>query len=167
MRKSLYIVRGPISVGKSSVSQALRAYMPDSISVVETDLIKRMIDPTGSSNWRRNVANNSAAFIVEQLLQVPRSAVVETHTKYREEVDRLAVVAMRNEAELINVLLTAPLEVCQARAATRVASDITYKIDDQMVADYYCNLDPRSEDLVFDTTYMSPQEIADNIINFQ
>ncbi|MEO8863155.1 MAG: AAA family ATPase [Candidatus Saccharimonadales bacterium] len=163
MKESLYVVRGPIGVGKSSVTKAIHARMAGHASIVETDAIKRMIDPSASSEWRRKVASASAAYIIEQLLQVPRSGIIETHTKYPAELDRLAAVAARNDARLVNVLLTAPLEVCQARAAQRDVPGITYAIDQAMVANYYCNLDPRPDDLVFNTADMSSQEIAATI----
>jgi predicted kinase len=163
MNESLIVIRGPIAAGKSSVSQALHARMADSASLVETDAIKRMIDPTRSSEWRRNVAHASAAFIIERLLEVPRTGIIEAHTKHPQQLDRLAAIAERHGAPLVRVLLTAPLEVCQARAAGRPTPGLSYSIDREMVADYYCNTDPQPGDLVFDTTAQSPEEISADI----
>lgn len=93
MSEKLYIVRGPIGAGKTSVTNALYQRMPDHASVVEVDGLKRMLDPTASSVWRRDIANSSAAYIIDQLLRLPRSAIVETHTKYPEEVERFSQIA--------------------------------------------------------------------------
>ena len=49
MSESLIVVRGPIGVGKSSVAEALRRKTSNESSMVETDAIKRMIDPDRSS----------------------------------------------------------------------------------------------------------------------
>jgi predicted kinase len=165
MKESLIVVRGPIGVGKSSASLSLRNLMPCHSSIVETDAIKRMVDPSGSSEWRRDLAHNSAAYIIEQLLQVPRTGIIEAHTKYPEELERFAAIADRNGAHLVNVLLTAPLEVCQRRASGRTVPGITYAIDSQIVSDYYCNMDPRPDDLVFDTVEMGADEIAQGVVS--
>lgn len=163
MQTSLLVVRGPVGVGKSSVSSRLRDLVP-ACSLVEPDAIKRMIDPSGSSDWRRTVAHDSTAYIIEQLLRVPRTVVVEAHTKYPAELDRFAEIAERAPAQLVNILLTAPLEVCQERAAGRHVPGITYAIDEAMVRAYYCNMDPRPDDLVFDTVVMDPDAIARAVI---
>jgi predicted kinase len=165
MKESLIVIRGPIAAGKSSVSRALHNRMADNASLVETDAIKRMIDPTRSSEWRRNVAHASAAFIIDQLLAVPRTGIIEAHTKYPEQLERLAVIAKHHDAPLVKVLLTAPLEVCQTRAADRPTPGLSYSIDQEMVADYYCNTEPRPGDLVFDTTTQSPDEISAHIFD--
>lgn len=165
MRESLIVIRGPIGVGKSSVSKATHELIADRASIVETDAIKRMLDPNESSDWRRDVAHASAAYIVEQLLKIPRTGIIEVHTKYPRELDRLADVAQRSGAPLLNVLLAAPLEVCQKRAASRQTPELGYAIDRQMVENYYCNTEPRPSDMVFDTTAMLPGEIAADIIS--
>ena len=71
MKNSLYIIRGPIGVGKTSVTQSLHQRIADRASLVEVDGIKRMLDPTTSSDWRRNIANSTAAFILDQLFEIP------------------------------------------------------------------------------------------------
>lgn len=164
MRESLIVIRGPIGAGKSSVSQATHDLIADHASIVETDAIKRMIDPNESSDWRRDIAHSSAAFIVEQVLKVPRTGIVEVHTKYPRELDRLADIAQRCGAPMLNILLTAPLEICKERAASRQTPELGYAIDHTMVEDYYRHTEPRPSDLVFDTAAMLPNQIAASII---
>lgn len=166
MDEKLYIVRGPIGAGKSSVTQELYRRMPNHASLVEVDGIKRMLDPTESSQWRRDLSNETAAFMIDQVLRLPRSAIVETHTKYPEEVERFFNIASRIGVPCVSVLLTAPLEVCEARAAARIVPGISYSIDLAMVRDYYCNLEPQTNDLAFDTSVMRPPEIVDDIISW-
>lgn len=163
--ESLIMVRGPIGAGKTSVCKAIYEQLADRASIVETDAIKRMIDPTHSSVWRRDIAHASAAFIIEQLLQVPRTGIIEVHTKYPSELDRLSAIAHKLKTPVVNVLLVAPLETCQQRAAARITPSIKYAIDDQMVADYYCNLEPQTGDMVFDTSIMSTTEISAEIVS--
>ena len=165
MTEKLYIVRGPIGVGKTSVIQALLKQMPDHASVIEVDGIKRMLDPTASSEWRRKIAHASASFIIDKLLKMPRSAIVETDTKYPEEVEQLVTVADNLDLPTVSVLLTAPLQICLARAATREVNGISYDIDAAMVENSYCNLEPRPEDFVFDTNDSLPDEIADVLLH--
>jgi predicted kinase len=162
---ALIVIRGPIGAGKTSVSRATYERMADHASIVETDAIKRMIDPTSSSDWRRDIAHASAAFIIESLLQVPRTGIIEVHTKYPAELDKLRAIAERYDAPLISVLLTAPLETCQQRVASRLVPDIAYTIDREMVADYYCNLEPLPGDVAYDTTQMSPSDISSDIVS--
>jgi hypothetical protein len=139
--------------------------MPMSSSPVETDAIKRMIDPTGSSVWRRQVAHETAGFITKQLLNVPRTAIVEVHTKYPEELDRYREIAKECRVPLVNVLLTAPYEVCRDRALARVIPGISYEVDEEMLRSYYCNLEPRPDDLVFHTDQITVSGIVGSIIN--
>ena len=163
-KESLIVVRGPIGVGKSSVCTALLARLVGSASVVETDAIKRMIDPTASSQWRRDIAHASAAFIIERLLQVPRTGIIEMHTKYPGELDKLRAFAHKLDAPLVSVLLVAPLEICQQRAAGRIVPNIGYAIDEKMVTDYYCNLEPQTGDVVYDTATLSAADISFDVV---
>lgn len=160
----LIVVRGPIGVGKSSLSTALQKELSDS-SFVETDVIKHMVGPDGSSPWRRNIAHDATGFIVEQLLQVPRTAIVEVHTKYPEEVDRYEAMAASLSAPLLNVLLTAPLEICRERTVGRPMPGISYEPDYGLIDAYYCNLDPRPGDLVYDTSTLNPPDIVADIVD--
>lgn len=165
MNESLVVIRGPIGVGKSTTAQVLRDLMPNQASLVESDGVKRMIDPHGSSEWRRTVAHNTAIFLADQLLQIPRTAIVEGHTRYPQVIKDLSRVATKNNAYFVTVLLTAPLAVCHSRVDERAIPGITYRIDHNMVNDYYCNMDPNPGDLVFDTTQSSPTEIAGEIFS--
>jgi predicted ABC-type ATPase len=164
MKESIIVIRGPIGVGKSSVAQALHQKMSERASLIEPDAIKRMIDPIQSSAWRREVAHNSALFLVDQILKVPRSVVVEAHTKYPEMLGRYQTIAAKNNAFCVNVLLTAPLEVCLARADQRHIPGIDYRVDHAMVEDYYCNLEPGQHDLVFDTSKQSCTFISEAVL---
>lgn len=165
MTETLYIVKGPIGGGKTSLSRALHDRLDNNASLVEVDGIKRMLDSSGSSEWRRNIANDSALFIIDRLLQVPRSGIIETHTKYPDVLLRLADVALRNNAQVVSILVKAPLSVCIDRAYQRHTPDISYVIDETMVSDYYCNLDPLEGDLVFDSTELSPAQMAEEVVS--
>jgi predicted kinase len=167
MSEKLYIICGPIAVGKTSTTRALNERLLGRASVIEIDAIKRMLDPTASSEWRREIAHSTGLFITEQVLQLPRSVVVETHSLYPEVTKGLADIALRCGAQPIRVLLKAPLEVCLERAANRDHGGvIQYDIDEKMVRRYHANLDPLANDLVFDTRYYSPDDIASNIVEY-
>ncbi len=163
MSESLIVVRGPIGVGKSSVAEALRQKASNPASTIEPDAIKRMLDPNESSEWRRRIAYDTSVFITERLLDVHRTAIVEMHTKYQNELKRYRLIAERYRVPLVNVLLIAPLETCQERAAQRTVPGITYAIDNEMVKNYYCNLEPLEGDLVFDTSAHNSEQIADQV----
>lgn len=102
--------------------------------------------------------------ITGRLLAVPRTAIVETHTKYPEQLYALEDVARHNQARFVSVLLRAPLAVCLQRALERSVPDIAYDIDEAMIKNYHCNLDPVPGDLVFDTAELSTRCIADSIM---
>lgn len=165
MHETLLIVRGPIGVGKSSVSSALQRIWPNAASIVEPDMIKRMLDPNESSQWRRDIAHNASRLMVEQLLQIPRTVIIEAHTKYPELLTAYETIAQKLGCPIVNILLIAPLDVCVARARERVVPDIVYEIHDGMINDYYCNLDPNPGDLFFDTSGMSASDISESVRN--
>ena len=165
MNESLLVVRGPIGVGKSSVSLSLHEQMADHSSIIETDVLKHMVGPNGSSHWRRDIAHDAAAFMVERLLAVPRTPIVEVHTKYPHEVDRYAAMAANLSVPLVNVLLTAPLEVCRERTVGRAMPGVNYTPDYSLIDTYYCNLDPRPGDLVYDTASMGIEEITASVMS--
>ncbi len=158
MSESLIVIRGPIGVGKTSVSKALRDTMPDRASCVKPDALKLMIDPNNSSDWRRQVANDTAGFLTGQLLEVPRTAIVEAHTKYPEEIERYAKIANSHRVPLVNVLLTAPIDVCMERANGRDMTGIGYPIDEEMIRDYYQNLTALPGELELQTGRMGIEE---------
>jgi len=164
MTESLIVVRGPIGVGKSSVSKGLQRGLPHA-SFIETDVLKHMAGPDGSSPWRRRIAHDTSAFMVQQLLKVPRTAIIEVHTKYPEEVDRYAAMAADLSVPSVNVLLTAPLEVCRERTVNRPMPGVVYEPDYSLVDAYYCNLEPQPGDLVYDTTNLGATAIVADILN--
>jgi predicted kinase len=160
----LITVRGPIGVGKSTISRAICAAIDSDSSVIEIDAFKRMIDPSHSTEWRRNIATDTALFLTNKLLQKPRTVIIELHSKYPQDLESLARLAKRHKVPIINVLLTAPLSVCKERASKRIVSDINYDIDEEMIERYYGNLEPLQNDLLFDTYKMHTDGIVKNVL---
>lgn len=161
----LFVIKGPIGVGKSSVAKLLTENIADATNI-ETDAIKRMIDAKASSKWRRDISHDTAAYLVDRLLQVGRNVVIEAHTKYPEEIQRYTDIAQKRKARYLGILLQAPLDICIQRAMNRHVPDIKYSIDSDMVTEYYCNLEPIFGDIVFDTSIQTTDHIVANIMKF-
>lgn len=164
MPQKLFVIYGPIGVGKSSVCAELAAQLQDPASIVEPDAIKRMIDPNQSSCWRRETANSTAAFLVRQLLAQGRTTIVEAHAKYPDSIQNYAQIAAELDVPHVGVLLTATYDACLQRASARQVPDIAYNIDNTMIADYYCVQPAMPDDIVLDTTNVQPQQTAANIL---
>lgn len=163
MNEHIVVIRGPIGAGKTSTMLALRGMLPGS-SLVETDLIKRMIEPSSSSDWRRNVALRTGVFLAEQLLSEKRSVVVEIHAHDLQQREVFRELAQRATAQFVSVLLCPPLEVCLRRARERQVPDISYDIDDAMVQRHYEGVIRDSEELVIDTNELTPIFTAQRIL---
>lgn len=139
--------------------------MPTHSSFIEPDVIKHMVGPNGSSAWRREIAHDASAFMVKQLLEVPRTAIVEVHTKYPAELGRYATIADSQSIPLVSVLLTAPLEVCRERTVGRPMPGVSYTPDYSLIDTYYCNLEPLPGDLVYDTSVADTATIAASVMS--
>lgn len=143
----------------------LCSQIPNS-SAVEVDAVKRMIDPSSSSEWRRNIAREASAFLAGQLLGAGRSVVTETHTRWPVEKELFHKVARAiPDVVFSSVLVVAPRNVCLARAQQRFVPGIAYPIDQAMVDAYYVNLESLPEELVVDTTQHSPAESAVRVLD--
>ena len=160
----LILVNGPIAAGKTTVATQLQRGLPGS-SLAECDAIKRMIEPNASSEWRREVALSSTAFLIGQLLRVGRNVIAETHIRRPEQASKFACVARDFGAQVMSYLLNPPLDVCIERAAERVTPGIAYQIDDEMVRHYYEGAGGSPYDASFDTSTTSTEDITSRIIS--
>lgn len=161
---NLIVLRGPVGAGKTSIMRALTEKIPD-CSAVEIDALKRMIDPTGSSVWRREAALTAALSLTKALLERGRAVVTETHARWPEQTSQFYDLAHEvADVALTGVLVKAPYEVCLDRAKQRSVPGISYPINEAMVASYYVNLEPLANELSVDTTQYSPAETARDIV---
>jgi predicted kinase len=159
------ILRGPIGAGKTTVMKQIAQALPD-CSAIELDGLKRMIDPEMSSEWRREVALNSAVFMGRTLLARGRSIVAEVHSRWQEQsYEFLKLAEDFADAELHRVLVTAPYETCAARVGQRAVDGIGYEIDERMLADYYVNLTPSPAETVIDTSLIGPAEAGSIVVH--
>ena len=163
MNQSIILFRGPIGAGKTTAMGALREQIPGS-SIVEVDVIKRMIDPTESSEWRRNVSLGTAAFLAGSLLASGRSVIAEAHAHDLSQRDLFREIAEAHGARFGSVLLRPTLEVCLERARTRDVPGISYDIDDKMVRNHYDNIQLIDGEIIFDTATHTPKEVAVEIV---
>lgn len=130
-------------------------------SFIEIDAIKRMLDPTGSSTWRRQLALDISLSLTDALLTQGRSVITETHSRWPEQVERFRAVAHSlPEVVFTSFLVTAPYEVCLQRATARQVPEISYPIDTRMVSAYYTGLDPLPGEVVIDTSAHSAVSAA-------
>jgi predicted kinase len=124
-----------------------------------------MIDPHGSSLWRREASFMGSLAIAERLLQYGRSVVTETHSRWPEQTDRFRTLAANLTGVIFrSFLIVAPYDVCVQRAAQRHVPDIDYLIEENMIAAYHTNLEPLSDEIVIDSTLHSPSQAAQAIV---
>ena len=161
---TLYLVRGPIGVGKSTTVHALRERLQPA-SIVEPDVYKKQIDTTESSKWRREVAFKTALFLTKQLLQLHRTIIVELHSAHAEHYQQLASLASEYAYPLKSVLLWAPLQTCLDRAKERQVPGIQYEIDEAMVRTYWNSTFYIPAEPVLDTSTQTPAKVVDAILD--
>jgi hypothetical protein len=138
--------------------------LPDS-SVVEIDTIKRMVDPSGSSTWRRQVALDASVNLAQSLLEHGRSVITETHSRWHSQAERFqSLAAGLAGVSFASFLITAPYKTCLERAKQRIVPDITYCIDEPMVSAYYVNLEPLADEPTLDTSRYSAVSAAQFIV---
>ena len=161
-QKRIFIIRGPIGAGKTSVVAELRNLLGDA-SIVDFDAFKRQIDNQASSDWRRTVALETAAFMTEKLMKAGREIIVDIHSSSKEQFALYMSLASKHAYTLTSFLLYPSLEICKSRAAARVVGDITYEIDTAMVEKYWRNTFFIDHETTFSDSTLTPQEIASSI----
>src|ERR1700740_2200290 len=82
--KQLIIIRGPIGAGKTSVVEALRDKL-DGVSIIDFDAFKRQIDNAHSSDWRREIALDTALYLCGRLMKIGRLIIVDIHSSRRDQ----------------------------------------------------------------------------------
>lgn len=159
------VIRGPIGAGKTTTMNEAAKSLPD-FSAIEVDALKRMIDQSEPSEWRRHVALNSALYMGRALLARGRSIITEVHSRWEEQsYEFLKLADSFQDTHLHRILVTAPYEVCLERARQRTVPDIRYAVDDRMVTDYYVNLQPTFGETVIDTSAVGPVEAARIVVD--
>jgi predicted kinase len=161
---NLIILRGPIGAGKTSLMHSLANTLPNT-SVIEVDALKRMFDSHASTDWRREAAFSAALYMAKRALSSGRNVIAETHSK-RPEQQKCFKDLVREIPSLVfkSVLVIAPLNVCIERSKQRFVPDISYDIDERMVKSYYVGLEPLPDEIVVDTSSVSPQLGAEMIL---
>ncbi len=160
----LIILRGPIGAGKTSLMNSLARNLPNT-SVIEVDALKRMFDPSASTDWRRKAAFDSALYMTKQALSAGRNVIAETHAKRPEQQKYFYDLAQKiPKLTYMTVLVTAPLKVCIERSQKRFVPNISYPIDATMVKSYYAGLKPLPNEIVIDTSKVTPKLGAQMIL---
>lgn len=159
----LILIRGPIGAGKSSVVSALRKSLK-AASAIDFDELKRQIDNTASSDWRREVALDTALYLCERLMKKKRLIIADIHSSHREQLDGFINLARQNGYKATSFLLNPPIATCIERAANRTVPGITYRIDKAMVEEYWHNTVYVAGETVFDDPEIPVSEIADEVI---
>lgn len=159
----LYLVRGPIGVGKSTTLHALRERLQPA-SIVEPDVYKKQIDTTESSDWRRELAFKTATYLTEHLLQLHRTVIVELHSSRPEQYQQFVSLAQEYACPLKSVLLWAPLQICLDRVQKRNVPGIKYEIDEDMVKAHWTSPLYIPSEPVIDTSAYTPAQIVDAIL---
>ncbi|HVO86464.1 MAG TPA: AAA family ATPase [Candidatus Binatia bacterium] len=158
-------VRGPICAGKSSVIDELETYWPDTVSRVDIDVFKHQIDKTRSTEWRRDIALKSACFLVDELMDIDRTIISDIHSSRPEQYDAYAHLARANSYPFYSFLLYPPLQVCLARNKERIIPQVSYKISDLAIEQYWRDTYHIPGEEVFDTSVQEPSEIAATIFD--
>lgn len=155
----LIIIRGPIGAGKTTLVNALR-FRLEQVSTIGINVLKRGMDATGSSNWRRDIALETALLLSEYLMERKRKIIVDIHSASHMQLDGFAHLVTKTGYDMMLIRIEAPPEGCLARVKSRDVPDITYKIDEAMVRRYWDELFKVKSEMVFNLSVMS----ADNIM---
>lgn len=163
MKGILILIRGPICAGKTTVVQGLSDILVD-CSVVDQDFLKRGIDKIKPSLWRDKIAFDTTLFLVEQLMKKRRLIVADIHSAVRRQYVEYRKLARKYDYPLFSFLLYPPLEVCIERNQKRVIPDVRYEVSDQDIRRYWEKVFSVIDELIFDTSTMSVEEVKNVII---
>lgn len=162
-KPQIIIIRGPVGSGKTSVVESLRKHL-ENVSIVDYDGFKRQIDNTQSSEWRRELALDTALFLTERLMLLRRTIVIDIHASFPEHLEQYAVIARKHGYTLTSYLLYPSLSTCLRRARQRNVADIEYTIDAAMVKKYWYGVKRIPGETVFDKPHTSVQSITHQIV---
>lgn len=164
LSKHLIIIRGPVGAGKTSVVEELRKAIGN-VSIIDFDAFKRQIDNSQSSEWRRQVALDTALYLCQKLMDEGRTIVVDIHASYPEQLNAYVELSRKNGYKEISYLLYPPIEHCIERANRRIVPDIEYAIDEAMINKYWSEVFFVEDEPVYDDPSMTAKDISSAIIN--
>lgn len=155
-KKRLFIISGPASVGKTTVSRVLAHHLTEKTAIVDGDDILRfhLVNCSASDFFLLN-----AKTIINNFLKSGVD-VVFSHSVLPEEIKELTEGLDQEEVKV--VFLTAGLPTLKLRNQTRSMDDQTHLDLEQELKSYVdANLDPKH---VLDNSKLSLSETAKTII---
>lgn len=159
----LILIRGPICSGKSTTASLLRKFI-EPCSLIDQDSLKRAIDNQNPSEWRDKMAFDTTLYLADQLMEKRRDIIADIHSSIRRQYDNYKMLAQKYDYKLFSFLLYPPLNVCIERNSLRNIPDVRYKITEEEIRKYWENPYQVKDEIIFDSSTISPEEIVKNII---
>lgn len=157
MNNFVVIIRGPIGVGKSTISELLERKLFNTVHV-DVDKIKHKLGgrPSKSRTLR---AHQIARQRVRSLIKQKKNPVIEEIFRW-DDYSAMKKLIKNKNYNIVKVYLKASLDVLIRRDQTRTVKHKGYK----MVKEFYKKIRPVDEDLNLDTSKMNKQSVVRHII---
>ncbi len=161
--QTVYVISGPVGVGKSTVSKLLASRVP-SCALIVGDVLREEHVHIKSIDWEKqlelswtNIFSHSGEYLNKGLNVVIDYVVEEEH-------DQMYYHAEEFERKIIYVVLVAQWETIQKRIEKR--GDIESIARSKELLHKLKN-EPRNHKHLLDTTHMSSDEVVDTVIKRQ
>ena len=159
--KDVIILRGPVGVGKSTISKLIQAKLGLKWCVINVDELKYPIplQPDHSNRPERaQIAHDVSNFYAREMHRKGYSVILEEMYK-KPKNDSVVAYMNENGMSYLKVFLYAPVEATIERNNNR-----SKVIDEDEIRRHYAEIEAYDDDFVLDTTKFSAEEIADQII---
>lgn len=154
--KVAVIIRGPVAVGKTTTSQALKQRLP-SFVLLSIDVFRHMI-ASDSSESRTRIARNVGAYFLEQVIADGYNIILEEvfHDEY---YDRLKAKLLENDYNILTIFLTASKDEVINRNMNREKVK-----SDEIVNTYHDITQPGEGDVIISTSENTKEQTVEQIV---
>lgn len=159
MKNFVIIIRGPIGVGKSTISGLLERKLANT-NHVDVDKIKHKLGGRPSES-RTSRAHQIARQRVRSLIKQKKNIIIEEIFRWNDYSAMKKLVKNINY-HIVKIYLKAPLDVLIKRDQARIVKHKGHEI----VKEFYKKIRPVDEDLNLDTSKMSKQKLVSSIIKY-
>lgn len=159
--KDVIILRGPVGVGKSTISRIIQQKLGSKWCVINVDELKYPIPllPDKSNRPERSqIAHEVSNFYAREMHRYGYHVVLEEMYK-KPKNDSVVNYMKENSISYLKVFLSAPVEATIERNNNR-----SKVINEAEVRRHYTEIEAYTDDFVIDTTKYSAEEVAEQII---
>lgn len=159
--KDVIILRGPVGVGKSTISRIIQQKLGPKWCVINVDELKypiQLLPDESNRPERAQIAHDVSNFYAREMHQYGYHVILEEMYK-KPKNDSVVSYMKENGLSCLKVFLSAPVEATIERNNNR-----SKVINEAEVRRHYAEIEAYDDDFVIDTTKYSAEEIADLII---